>query len=86
MQQPETLVHGAHVQLADPEGRWNRASRRVRCSQLHGPATVLLGDAGHAVTPDSGQGFNAGLEDVSIMTQLLDQVRHSSQRMQPYIV
>ncbi len=30
------------------------------------PVVVLLGDAGHAVTPNLGQGCNSSLEDVGI--------------------
>ena len=66
--------HGVLWQLASPSGRWTKATSRIRCSQLHGPAVVLLGDAGHAVTPENGQGCNAAFEDVSILANLLDQV------------
>ena len=38
----------------------------MRCSRLAGPSVVLLGDAGHAVTPNLGQGCNSSLEDVGI--------------------
>jgi hypothetical protein len=29
---------------------WSGAGGRVRCSALAGPATLLIGDAGHAVS------------------------------------
>ena len=38
----------------------------VRCSQLVGPSVLLIGDAGHAVTPNLGQGCNSALEDVGV--------------------
>ena len=44
---------------------------RVRCSSLHGPGMVLIGDAAHGVTPRTGNGMTAALEDA----QLLDEVR-----------
>lgn len=49
----------------------NRAAielpQTIKTSQLHGPRTVLLGDAAHCVTPILGQGANAALEDASAL-------------------
>ena len=49
----------------------NLMSCRVRCTQIHGPGTILLGDAAHAVTPIGGQGCNAALEDGQVLDQVL---------------
>lgn len=45
----------------------------IKCSQLHGPRTVLIGDAAHCAAPVLGQGANSALEDVSV---LVDTLRH----------
>lgn len=42
-------------------------------SQLHGPKTVLLGDAAHTMSPVLGQGLNSGMEDVAVFAQCLEQ-------------
>jgi kynurenine 3-monooxygenase len=34
---------------------------------------VILGDAAHSMVPFYGQGLNCGLEDVRILTTLMDQ-------------
>ena len=46
---------------------------RVRCTQIHGPGTILLGDAAHAVTPIGGQGCNAALEDGLVLDHVLQE-------------
>ena len=43
----------------------------IKCSQLHGPRTVLIGDAAHCAAPVLGQGANAALEDVSVLVDTL---------------
>jgi 2-polyprenyl-6-methoxyphenol hydroxylase-like FAD-dependent oxidoreductase len=43
----------------------------IKCSQLHGPRTVLIGDAAHCAAPVLGQGANAALEDVSVLVNTL---------------
>ncbi|WEW59676.1 kynurenine 3-monooxygenase, mitochondrial precursor [Emydomyces testavorans] len=46
----------------------------IKCSPHHfNSSVVILGDASHAVLPFYGQGLNAGLEDVRILFELLDQ-------------
>ena len=47
--------------------------RVVKVSQLHGPSTILVGDAGHAVTSGLGQGLNSALESVRILDNVLSQ-------------
>lgn len=42
----------------------------VRCSKLHGPRTVILGDAAHGVTPALGQGCNAALESATVLARV----------------
>lgn len=42
-----------------------------RCSQLHGPGIVLLGDSAHAVTSGLGQGCNLALESVRVFGEVL---------------
>lgn len=45
----------------------------VRCDRFHeGDSIGIIGDAAHAVSPAIGQGCNSALEDVSILTRLLD--------------
>mmetsp|Transcript_13708 Transcript_13708/g.29448 ORF Transcript_13708/g.29448 Transcript_13708/m.29448 type:complete len:647 (+) Transcript_13708:128-2068(+) len=61
----------AHQLYAAP---WSQGGAWVRCSQLHGPRVILLGDAAHAVSPSLGQGCNASLEDVTVLQQLLDEL------------
>ena len=63
-----------------------RAIRRVRCSQLHGPGTVLLGDAAHAVTPIGGQGCNSALEDCKVLGQVLEQTGEDLYDLGSYIL
>lgn len=42
-----------------------------RCSQMHGPGIVLLGDSAHAVTSGLGQGCNLALESVRVFGRVL---------------
>lgn len=46
------------------------AGMRVRCSQLHAPSLVLVGDAAHGVTPRTGNGMNASLESAWVLDQV----------------
>ena len=45
----------------------------IRCFPWHNKQTVLMGDAAHATVPFYGQGMNAGFEDCTIMSQLMEQ-------------
>lgn len=38
----------------------------------HGDAICLMGDAAHAIVPFYGQGMNSGMEDCSVLSELLD--------------
>lgn len=50
----------------------------IKCNPFFVDAGVLLlGDAAHAVVPFYGQGMNAGFEDCTILSELLD--RHNNQ-------
>ena len=45
----------------------------IKCAPHHyKSAVVILGDAAHAMVPFYGQGMNAGLEDVRVLFELLD--------------
>jgi 2-octaprenyl-6-methoxyphenol hydroxylase len=39
--------------------------------QAVGPRIALVGNAGHALHPVSGQGFNLGLRDIAVLAELL---------------
>ena len=53
----------------------------IKCSPYHFRASaVVLGDAAHAMVPFYGQGMNAGLEDVRVLFDTLDEhMVHSSE-------
>ncbi|CAB9520680.1 Kynurenine 3-monooxygenase [Seminavis robusta] len=55
----------------------------VRCSQLHTPHTLLLGDAAHAVSASCGQGCNAALQDVQVFCDTLAQQNHEWNKALP---
>ena len=38
----------------------------------HGDSICLMGDASHAIVPFYGQGMNSGMEDCSVLSELLD--------------
>eukprot|EP00892_Ulva_mutabilis_P008911 jgi/Ulvmu1/6392/UM003_0020.1 len=46
----------------------------IKCSQLHGPSTVLIGDAAHSTAIVLGEGANSALEDVSVLVATLQKV------------
>ncbi|MGB0195553.1 MAG: FAD-dependent oxidoreductase, partial [Flavobacteriales bacterium] len=43
----------------------------------HGDAVCLMGDAAHAIVPFYGQGMNSGMEDCSVLSELLDSMESS---------
>jgi kynurenine 3-monooxygenase len=43
----------------------------------HGDAICLMGDAAHAIVPFYGQGMNSGMEDCSVLSELLDSMESS---------
>jgi kynurenine 3-monooxygenase len=43
---------------------------QVTTTQLHGPSLLLVGDAGHGVTPRTGNGMNAAREDAWLLDQV----------------
>lgn len=43
-------------------------------TQLHGPRCVLVGDAGHSVSSNLGQGCNAALESARVLGEVVDLV------------
>jgi kynurenine 3-monooxygenase len=51
----------------------------IKCTPYHySSSVVILGDAAHAMVPFYGQGMNAGLEDVRVLYDCLDQFLPSS--------
>lgn len=44
----------------------------IRCFPWHHKQTVLMGDAAHATVPFYGQGMNAGFEDCTVMSGLME--------------
>ncbi|KAJ5872956.1 uncharacterized protein N7529_005309 [Penicillium soppii] len=47
----------------------------IKCSKQQHSNVVIIGDAAYAVQPFYGQGLNAGLEDVRILFDSLDQLQ-----------
>ncbi|HEY8404682.1 MAG TPA: NAD(P)/FAD-dependent oxidoreductase [Flavobacteriales bacterium] len=43
----------------------------------------LLGDAAHAIVPFYGQGMNAGFEDCTVMSQMMDEYNHDFAKIFP---
>ncbi|QDS68654.1 kynurenine 3-monooxygenase, mitochondrial precursor (Biosynthesis of nicotinic acid protein 4) [Venturia effusa] len=51
----------------------------IKCTPYHyGSSAVIIGDAAHAMVPFYGQGMNAGLEDVRVLYECLDEFLPSS--------
>ncbi|KAL7779095.1 hypothetical protein CFE70_008598 [Pyrenophora teres f. teres 0-1] len=46
----------------------------IKCTPYHyGDSGVIVGDSAHAMVPFYGQGMNAGLEDVRVLFEILDE-------------
>lgn len=67
----EAAIAQAARQLAT--AKLATGGHRLTASQLHAPGLVLVGDAGHGITPRTGNGMNAALEDGQLLSQLLAQ-------------
>ncbi len=59
-------------------GRFSRIGKRVSypltlmtANELVRPRIALIGNAGHALHPISGQGFNLGLRDIAVLADLI---------------
>ena len=63
------LLNDSQMLLQAARAAPNGAS--IWCSKLHGPNTVILGDAAHGVTPALGQGCNAALESAVTLSEVL---------------
>lgn len=55
----------------------------VKCQPYHCGATVLMGDAAHAMVPFYGQGMNCGFEDCLLLHELCLQHQNDVSRILP---
>ncbi|KAL1966379.1 hypothetical protein VTN77DRAFT_4521 [Rasamsonia byssochlamydoides] len=77
----QTYFPGVCPELITPEALQQQFSQNphlplisIKCKPHHyGSSVVIIGDAAHAVLPFYGQGLNAGMEDVRVLFELLDQ-------------
>ena len=74
----EEFLHRAHALFGDTLGAWYTAGKRsayplllVQALEDTGPRTVILGNAAHAIHPLGAQGFNLGLRDVAVLTEVI---------------
>lgn len=52
----------------------------TQCNPWHfGDKVCLMGDAAHAIVPFYGQGMNSGMEDCSVLIDLMDEMNHDSE-------
>lgn len=56
----------------------------VRMPRLHGDRIALVGDAGHATSPQLGQGANLGLRDAAILTDAVGDGRDLARALEAY--
>lgn len=80
------VVPGAEP-LLEQIGDWSQVLTArygdVRMKQWHGDGWVLLGDAGHAMSPQLGQGVNLALADAACLVDCLDR-RELSEALAEY--
>lgn len=69
-QQRPTCQH-EHVYEQASAAAFMTEPSTIKCSQLHGPRTVLIGDAAHSTAIVLGEGANSALEDVSVLVATL---------------
>ena len=51
----------------------------TRCNPWHkGERICLMGDSAHAIVPFYGQGMNSGMEDCSVLSELIDEMSDAS--------
>ncbi len=55
--------------------RWSYPLSLSHATRLTVPRLALVGDAGHAIHPIAGQGFNLGLRDVAALAEVLADAR-----------
>jgi len=58
-------------QIQSPDALLSAAYAHVALNTWHGPGTVLLGDSGHAMSPQLGQGSNLALVDATVLAECL---------------
>jgi 2-octaprenyl-6-methoxyphenol hydroxylase len=74
----EEFLRKAHARFGDTLGKFLKVGRRssyplrlVRASEDIRPRVVILGNAAHAIHPVGAQGFNLGLRDVAMLSEVL---------------
>jgi len=74
----EEFLRKAHARFGDTLGKFLKVGRRssyplrlVRASEDIRPRVVILGNAAHAIHPVGAQGFNLGLRDVAVLSEVL---------------
>ena len=68
---PERAATGAGSGAASSRHIRKDGWRRLHCWPWHAGATLLVGDAAHAIVPFHGQGLNCGFEDCVLLDALL---------------
>ena len=79
MEMPETdFLKAAHERFGNELGAFERMGRRsgyplklVRALQDIHQRVVIIGNAAHTIHPIGAQGFNLGLRDVAVLTEVL---------------
>ena len=73
------FVDALHTAFGYRAGQFTKVGMRASYPLVYGRAesltahrTVLIGNAGHAIHPIAGQGFNLGLRDVQVLCELVN--------------